>query len=98
MKNRHHRGHAVNQLKAEPQVNQHSQQRVEYGQSRLFLELRADLRAHNLHAAHGEIRDKEVVLQSGNNFRRGYVLELIEAAQHAALYAVAIIDDLLRFC
>src|SRR5712691_7816132 len=97
VKNGHHRGHAVDQLKAEPQINQHSQQRVKYGQPRLFLELGADLRAHNLHVAHGEIRDKEVVLQSGNNFRRGYVLELIEAAQHTALYAVAIVDDLLRF-
>jgi len=46
-----HGGHAVDELKAEPEIDQHAQQRIERGQRGLLLQLLSDGRTHNRHVA-----------------------------------------------
>src|SRR6201999_1987749 len=48
MKNRYHRSNTVDQLKAEPEVNQHADQRIERRQFSLVGQLLANLRTDDL--------------------------------------------------
>ena len=41
MEHRHHRGNTINQLKPEPEIHQHSRERVQSCQKRLFAQLLA---------------------------------------------------------
>ena len=50
----HHRRYAVDQLKAEPEIDQHAQHRVKRCKQSLLLQLLAHRGAHHLHIAHGQ--------------------------------------------
>ena len=54
MEDRHHGRHAIDQLKAEPQVDQHAHQRVDRRQKRLVRQLLSRGRAHDVHLLHGK--------------------------------------------
>src|SRR6202049_5398001 len=95
MEDRHHRGNAINPLEAEPQVNQHAQQRIKGGQSGLGAQLAAHLGTDNLEAADTKIRQKETIWERSHHARidpRGG-LQLVSGIQHPALDLLTIVDD-----
>ena len=82
----HHCGHAVNQLKAKPEVDQHARHGVERGQAGLLLKLLAHRGAHHLHIAHGEgivvVRLQRIDDLLAARVERGLVGLLGQADQH----------------
>ncbi len=70
------RGRAVDPLETEPEINQHSGQRVQCRQQSLLLELHADLRPDDLHVADAEVGGKEPLLQAGDNRGRSDIAQV----------------------
>ena len=59
--------HAVDQLEAEPQVNQHARQRIQGRHAWPGAQLRAHLRTDDLDVPHREIGSVEVLLQAADH-------------------------------
>src|SRR5208282_2718151 len=99
VENRQHGGDPLDPLEAEPQVDQHSAQRIKGGQDSLLAQLLPHLRADNLDVADTKVRDVEVVLERGDDSRIGHTLQLIirNGTEHAAFRLVAIVDNRLSY-
>src|SRR5205807_7587398 len=83
----------VDPLEPEPQVNQHSGQRVEDGQFGLRLQLLSNLRANDLHVSHAEVGEKKALPQRGDHRRIHCAFQFVKRSQDAALGLVTITDN-----
>jgi len=87
------RGRAVDQLETEPEINQHSGQRVQGRQQSLLLQLHADLRPDDLHVADAKVGGKESLLQAGNNRGGSDIAHVGDSFEDPAQALVAVIYD-----
>ena len=94
MEHRHHRGHAVDQLKAEPQVHQHGEQGKAHRQGGLLPQLAAHLRTYHVGAAHAKVAGIKFLFQGVHHGIRDGPFQVIQAAEHPALHLVADIEHL----
>jgi hypothetical protein len=78
VKNRHDRGHAIDPLKAEAQINKHPGERISSCQERLPAQLRPDLRPDNFNIADAEIGEKKSIRQRSYHRWIDPPLELVE--------------------
>ena len=95
-KHRHHRRHAVDQLKAEPQIDQHAQQRIQRRADGLPPQLRSHLWTDDLSIEDVKAREVGLLLQQRNHRRVSDALQRVEAPDQAVALLVAVVQD--RVC
>ncbi len=78
-------GHSVDELKPEPQVNEHAEQRVEGGENGLFLELFADLSADDFDTADGEAGNVRTLLERAEDGGIDDAVEFVYGSDDAAV-------------
>ena len=92
MEDRHHGGHSVNQLEAEPQIDQHPGQRVE-GCQKACLRKRADLGSDNIRRKDVEAGKVGALLKLVDDRRIRHPVQLVDAAEDTAKVFVAVIQN-----
>ncbi len=93
MEDRHHSGNSIDQLEAEPQVNQHPGQRVDDGPKSLLAQCRADLGPDDVRRENMEAGKISTLLKLIDDRRIDHAIELIDAAEYAAEVFVAVIQN-----
>src|ERR1700689_2659835 len=96
MEDRHHGGHSIDQLEAEPQINQHPSQRVDGGPKSLLAQGCADLGPDNVSCEDVETGEVSALLKLVDDRRINHSIQLVDAAENAAQVLVAVIQNARR--